>query len=399
MHRFVASLRSPLLSVLLLTSLALVACSHSSPYIRKGLAPIEMPAPDSSAVQQRLLLIGDAGTTYANDATLAALQRRASERPDHTTIVYLGDNIYPSGLPAPDERGYDQAADYLQAQIDVIAKSGASGFFIPGNHDWDSGKRGGLERVRRQEAFVNQALPGAHAYRPANGCPGPEIVDLEETRLIVLDSHWWLHRHDKPIAACFEGAVSEQAAKDSIMQRVAAAVATAGERQIIVLTHHPLDTHGPHGGFYDWQDHIFPLTNLASWAWVPLPVVGSLYPLGRSLFVRYDQDLQGPRNQEFRRRLQAALQESRRPVIYASGHEHSLQVLQGDGAIGYLLVSGAGAEKKGTKVGHGDNTLFAHAHPGFMELEVLADGRIYLRVFEPNAAGQPVVAFARWLRR
>jgi len=88
---------------------------------------------------------------------------------------------------------------------------------------------------------------------------------------------------------------------------------------------------------------------------------------------------------------------TKKPLIYASGHEHSLQVLQGSDIAHSLLVSGAGS--KTTKVSHGLETFFAHEHRGFMEVDFLLDSSVFLRVVEPRegtTAG--FIVFAQWLR-
>ena len=81
-------------------------------------------------------------------------------------------------------------------------------------------------------------------------------------------------------------------------------------------------------------------------------------------------------------------------LIYAAGHDHSLQVLKGR-ATDYLLVSGAGSNVKLSKVKHGKNTLFAHKHTGFMVIDFLENGKVVLRVVEP--ANKEVV-FHHWLK-
>ena len=76
----------------------------------------------------------------------------------------------------------------------------------------------------------------------------------------------------------------------------------------------------------------------------------------------------------------------RPPLVVASGHEHSLQVLDGGAAATLFLVSGLGSSEKATSVGSGDDTLFAHQHPGFMVLDIL-ESRALLRVVEPGEGG------------
>ena len=127
--------------------------------------------------------------------------------------------------------------------------------------------------------------------------------------------------------------------------------------------------------------------------------MGSAYPYARWHLVRSDQDMNGTRNKNMVAQLNSAFAKRKLPpqgpplLIYASGHEHSLQVLKGD-VTDYLLVSGAAASRKVTEVMSGENTLFAHQHTGFMAIDFLDDEKVLLRVVEPEGNG---VLFHRWL--
>src|SRR5213075_968007 len=73
------------------------------------------------------------------------------------------------------------------------------------------------------------------------------------------------------------------------------------------------------------------------------------------------------------------------PLVYAAGHEHSLQVFEGERGPRYLVVSGLGSHEKAMPVGRAWNSLFAHSNsetPGFVTLDVLRDGRVRLGVVE-----------------
>jgi hypothetical protein len=74
----------------------------------------------------------------------------------------------------------------------------------------------------------------------------------------------------------------------------------------------------------------------------------------------------------------------RKPLIYAAGHDHSLQVLDIREAVEYVLVSGAGSISMLSSVTHSDNTLFAHLHEGFMSVDFLKDGSVWMYVVEPG---------------
>src|SRR5690606_17901884 len=61
------------------------------------------------------------------------------------------------------------------------------------------------------------------------------------------------------------------------------------------------------------------------------------------------------------------------PLAFAAGHDHGLQVLEGGDVARVLVVSGAGSASKITGVAAIEGTLFAHAHPGFVVLDFVAD--------------------------
>jgi hypothetical protein len=336
-------------------------------------------------------LIGDAGAPDpAGEPVLKMLGRWASEIPDRTLVVFLGDNVYEHGVPV-DESAKRSALARLDAQVHAVRTSGARGLFIPGNHDW----RSGLEGVVRQRDYVRSRAKRTDLL-PSPGCPGPVTVGkLAGVRLVVLDTQLWL-RASRP-------------EKERLASELQRAVAAPASEPVIVVGHHPIATHGSHGGFKDWEDHLLPLGRIESLkptplAVLPLPVLGSLYPLVLELgIVRPEQSLDSPAYQEMIGAIAGGLA-SQPPLIYAAGHDHNLQVLDGrkgrtpDDArpADYLLISGFGSSGKGTSVTHKDDTIFSHLHPGFMAVDVYRSGAVLLRVVEPPH-DEPV--YSIWLKR
>ncbi len=371
----------------LMIALTLAGCSHHSPYYRPGLPQVGAAVPPADQLRQRVLLFGDAGLPQKEEPVLQTLEVWSGQQPHRTTVVFLGDNVYEKGILSPEDPGHAQSVGYLRAQVDVIRRSGARAFFVPGNHDWGKGGERGKAALARQEALVQRELPGSGGLWPSAGCPGPAVLDLDGIRLIALDTQWWLNRELLPLDHC---ACSDSA---SVLGELDRLLAEAGERQVLVLAHHPLASHGPHGGFLDWRDHLFPARRLSAKLWIPLPVLGSLYPLVRRLRPP-SQDLASPAYRAMTTALRGVLARHR-PLVWAAGHDHSLQVLDGDAASAYHLVSGAGSAKKVTAVTHGKDTFFAHLHPGFMAVDLLADGRVLLQVVEP---GSGAAVFTHWLR-
>lgn len=366
-------------------SLGPAACSLKTAYVHPDLGVAVLPA-DLPPIRYRVILIGDAGEPKEPEPVLDAVRAWALREPDKTLVVFLGDNAYPNGVVDGDVA---RSTSRLTRQAAVVADAAAEAVFVAGSHDWAKGGVLGLDAVTRQGDFLRGL--GARLL-PTAGCPGPEYEDRPAgarpvVRLVFLDTQWWLHPHAK-------GAGCNPGSPEAVVAALRAALATP--LPVVVAAHHPLATHGPHGGFNDWQGHLFPLTELAPWAWLPLPGAGTIYLLARQHLVRPSQDLAGPANIRMRRALAGAFADSAEAVrVFAAGHEHALQVLAGED-VDYVLVSGAGSSRHSKAVGKGADTLFAHQQDGFMVLDVTDEG-IRLSVVEPSApAPEPVVA---WLRK
>ena len=350
--------------------------------------PPAPPAP-ASAVEVSLFLVGDAGEPDpAGEPTLAALRAAVSAAAGERVVVFLGDNIYPRGLPDSASSARAVAEWRLATQLAAVGDA-ARILLLTGNHDWAHGGEDGWAAVRRQDDFL--AARGA-ALLPGGGCPGPVVIDVgTRLRLVLIDTQWWLHGGPRPEGAdggCVPG--SPGGVADSLR----GALRDAGTRHVAVLGHHPLATGGAHGGHFTWREHIFPLTEAVPWLWLPLPVIGSAYPLARQNGWS-DQDLSGRRNRAMRDSLAAAFAD-RRPLVYASGHEHAVQVLDG-GAARYLIVSGAGRFAHTGHVTAIPGTRFAASTGGFARLDVLTDGRVRLGVTLADAAGGGAERFSMWL--
>lgn len=342
-------------------------------------------------------LLGDAGYADAmNSAPLDAVEREAAESPGHSLVVFLGDNVYSDGMPAEGEPGRERAEGILTRQLDVIGRSGAKGLFIPGNHDWNGMGEGGPGRIVAQQEFIEEYAnthPGARVdFLPRDAQPGPALAaDTDVFRIITIDSQWWLHGFQKPL---YPGAATvaetESLAVDSLRR-----LTEGYDGVVLLLAHNPLETYGPHGGFFTWKEHIFPLTQIEPWLWLPLPGLGSLYPVARANGIS-PQDLSNGTYGRYVTNVRSALGETT-PVLIASGHEHALQVIHSGGNI-LSLVSGSAILDHSSAVTDGDNTLFASELAGYMVLHFYVDGSVRLRVMGlRDAASPPEVLFTRLL--
>jgi hypothetical protein len=386
-----AARRGAAATALLAAGLAVAGCGVSGTWVRADLASGSAEEVEPALLDARLLLVGDAGEPRRDgpEPVLQALARQASLLPAQTVVVFLGDNIYPSGLPPLGHRSRSDAERRLRAQAETVGASGARTLFIPGNHDYALDGWAGLKR--QIDFLAGLGLANVEAL-PRGGCPGPEVVDLgTRLRLVLLDSQWWLQDGPKPR---HPDSPCPTDSEDEIVTAVQEALATGGGRRAVVLAHHPLATHGEHGGAFGWLDHLFPLREVHAWLWVPLPGLGSLYPFLRQHGIT-EQDLSSRHYGHLRARLEQALA-ARPPLAWAAGHEHTLQVLEGRSGPLHV-VSGAGSMTRPEFVARRDDTWLASVEPGFVQLDVRRDGRVRLEVFtvrDDASVGRPL---ARWL--
>lgn len=382
------------------TALAALAAAACAPAVRT--TPTPAPVVPKDSLEIAIFLLGDAGgPKYEAEPVLQELALQSdSLRSVRQFVIFLGDNVYPRGIPRLGHPDREDAVKRVAAQIEAIRKQGAQGILIPGNHDWDRQGADGWNAIRRQDTVVRKLGGKDVRLAPPDGCPGPEVVDLgRHVRLIALDSEWWLHGHAKPYGV---SSPCPTRTYREVADSLAGALRDRGGRHAIVLTHHPVRSGGVHGGSFTVMDHLFPLRNLKGWLWIPLPVIGSFYPIARRMGIS-DQDLTGGQYRDMRETLERVFGRYP-PLLIASGHDHDLQVIRGGSppitSAGYQLVSGAGIVGHESVVRDVDGSLFKSEAAGFMRLDVTREGRVRLSVTGvASANGRPKGAevYSLWL--
>ncbi len=382
-------------SILSICLAALAACVASA---AAGASDTGPPARcgDHGAIDASLFLVGDAGAPREpREPLLDALAGEAAVRSnalgaERVAIVLLGDNVYPAGLRPPDDPGRPEDERRLRAQLAAVQRSGARGFFVPGNHDWSNSGHDGWEAVLRQERFV---ADGGSRVMPGGGCAGPLPMPLgAHLELIFLDTQWWLHDGPRPSNASSGCAFTNEA---EIEKALGAALRSAGDRHAIVLAHHPLRTGGPHGGNFGWKEHVFPLREIDRSLWIPIPVLGSVRHVARMLGVS-PQETPSSTYQAMMTSVERGLSAAP-PLVYAAGHDHGLQVIRGGGLPRFHVVSGGGSPQQITWAYPIEGTLFAAATPGYARLDSFEDGAVEIRIQEVGEDGAAREAFSACL--
>ncbi len=319
----------------------------------------ELHAQDS--IQATIVLIGDAGQlTNGRHPVVAAVKNHIPFN-KKTTVIFLGDNLYKTGLPDNTLPTYDIAKAPLDSQIHIAGKTDTKVYFIPGNHDWANGGSNGYESILRVQSYIDFLGNKNVQMLPRDGCPGPvEVKITDQVTLVIVDSQWWMHENDKP------GIESDcpYKTKAEVLVQLEDILAKNTDKLVLFATHHPFRSYGQHGGFFTIKQHIFPFTDAFPKFYLPLPVLGSVYPLTRAVFGT-TEDMKHPLYQAMMADIEPIIK-THKNVIYVAGHEHTLQMIQ-DSGFNYI-VSGSGS--KTSRVSKSRHTLFDSPDNGFVTLQV-----------------------------
>ncbi|MCF7561247.1 metallophosphoesterase [Sabulilitoribacter multivorans] len=331
-------------------------------------------------IDKTFYLIGDAGLSPIGgmSSALTAFNKHIEgkkTKDDYT--IFLGDNIYPSGLPVKNHKGRASAENALNAQVNSVKTFKGKTIFIPGNHDWYSN---GLKGLKREEKYIEDLL-GKNTFQPEDGCPLKSIDVGETIQLIIIDTQWYLenwNNHPTVNDDC------EIKTRERFFEEIEGELKKAQNKTTIFAMHHPMLTNGTHGGKYALSKHLYPFQKK-----IPLPGIASLVTQLRTQGGVSIQDRYNERYHDLMSRLETMTLDADN-VVFVSGHEHTLQYLEKETIK--QIVSGSGAKESSVELS--DTGLFSYGKQGFVELTVFKDGSSWVRYYgEEN--NQPKLLFTK----
>ncbi|NOT52951.1 MAG: BamA/TamA family outer membrane protein [Chitinophagaceae bacterium] len=328
----------------------------------------------TDTIAQRIVLIGDGGElTKDKQHPVANAVKKFIPLDNKTTVLFLGDNLYSTGLPDSLAKNYTAARAVLDSQLSIVEGTKANAIMIPGNHDWLNGGRGGYDAIIREQLYVTFLLKPNIRYEPEDGCPGPvEIPLADDVTLIAFDSQWWLHQYDKPEIE----SDCKCKSKDELVTQIRDIAVKNSKKLIILACHHPFKSHGPHGGYFTLRQHLFPLADLNKKLMIPLPVLGSVYPLSRGVFGS-PQDLKHPNYANMIDEITNAVTGVAKNVVFVAGHEHNLELIR-EGNYNYI-ISGGGCKTNPVSKSKGDG--FSTQAEGFAVMEVSTNKNVTINFY------------------
>lgn len=347
-------------TTLLIALLLVTSCATYKPQYKTSATVNEYPK--DKTLDHTFYLIGDAGNSDLGTLSkaLQAFKTELNKATENSTAIFLGDNIYPKGLPNKSDKNYELAKHRIDVQIEAVKDFKGKPIFIAGNHDWYSG----LEGLKKQEKRIEKAL-GKKTFLPKAGCPIDKVSISDEIDLIIIDSQWYLTNWNKQPKLNDNCDIKTHI---SFFDEFSSLIKKARNKTTIVAIHHPIFTNGSHGGEYSLGSHM-----------LPIPVLGTVKNIIRKTSGVNNADTQNKRFVALRKRL-VTIAQANETVIFVSGHEHNLQYLIQDNL--HQIVSGTGSKVKEVRIR--DNGQFGYATAGYAKLNVFKDGSSHVSFFSAD---------------
>jgi hypothetical protein len=316
------------------------------------------PPPENPSYQ--LFLVGDTGEPNLNgeDPVFSNLSKhvQASNASEiDNLILLLGDNVYRHGYLNGDGEMATLSREKLDIQINYLLEAGSQSYFIPGNHDYTllnplPGKR----RIKRQFEKTSEFNDSGIFLSPDpnNRKKWFDIIKVKTASdslgVVMIDTQRFLNyfqfgtRLHKLAIANIEAEISTHTMI----------------KTWVFATHHPMKSVGDHG----------------------VDTTG----------FKFRQDLAQNKYRKMRRRLNSLVRSIKldRPevsIIFASGHDHSLQLFEEEQYI--QILSGAGSKSTEIFTDSAPRSLmFAQANIGYAVLSVYDNEEVWVSFYGAYSA-------------
>jgi len=249
-----------------------------------------------------LFLFGDAGNPHCAKAVNSHFYSKLLKHETESAVLFLGDNVYPNGIPykSGDKKKIAQAK--LEVHLNELVDYSHRAYFLAGNHDYHKVFKSPKRIIAQQQLIssYNEKSKGEIAYRPVDQAGDMvALIELDpRIGLIAMDSEWAIKKINKrkKIQKLFR-----EPLRNALKQ-------SEKYEYLIIAAHHPMYTVGDHGH--------------------------------EKLFVA-SQDLHRKKYRKFINEIVPNLPSGVK-VIYAAGHDHSIQYIKLDEFT--QIISGSGSK-------------------------------------------------------
>ncbi len=306
-------------------------------------------AQHSSHLNYRIFNIGNIVDIENKKEYAAALTKLISSSSVPAILILNGDLIKKN-------KSTNLGADSLKV-FDFLAKlsslKNTKTIVIPGDRDWNNSKKNGLKKVLQLEELVEHDRLKNVKWILDNGCPGPELIELNSNLLLMtINTQWWNHPFNKPTA--IDGVCSINTKKDFIIE-FENALAETEEKNLIIAGHFPLIEHTRPS----LKNYLFPT------------------PLAGSFMASFHQNIGGTTdiiNERFNgiRKTMLNRISVKKNVVCLSGHAFNTQIIKENNNF-YI---NNGLPEKAKQTARIKPNEYSSTHPGITELMYFDNGKI-----------------------
>ncbi|WLD24985.1 metallophosphoesterase [Flavobacterium dauae] len=350
------------------------ACASFHEQIGKDFSRDMITNESKGKLLHEIVVVGDAGNAneVKGQQLLQTVKNYLQQNNNDKTLLFIGDNIYPLGMPLADDKNRSLAEEKLNAQINLAKNVNGKTIFLAGNHDWYHG----LEGLTEQKNYVESKL-GKKSFLPKKYDAIDSYEVNDQLTIITVDSEWFIQNWDKYPNINEESVVKT---REDFFEEFRSLINKNQNKVTVVAIHHPIITNGSHGGYFSFRNHIFPYKN------VPLPLLGTISNYLRKTSGASPADIQYTYYRMLVDRL-TTLTKNQEQVVFVSGHEHNLQYIEHNGIK--QLISGAGSKTEEAR--SVQPTSYSIGSLGFATLKIYADNNVDVALRKITNEGNDIV--------
>lgn len=351
------------ITFLIITVSLLTACASFHEQIGNDFKKDMIINENKGYLLHEIVVVGDAGNAdeLKGQQLLSSVEGYLKEQNTKQTLLFIGDNIYPLGMPKETSKNRALAEQKIDAQINLAQYVDGSTIFLAGNHDWYHG----LDGLIAQKEYIEAKL-GKKSFLPKK-YEAIDAIDVnEKLTIITIDSEWFIQNWDRH-ANINEGSFIKT--REDFFEEFRSLINKSQNKITIVAIHHPMLTNGSHGGYFSARNHLYPYKN------IPLPILGTIGNYLRKTTGASPADMQHKYYQMLTNRLKT-ITKNQEQVVFVSGHEHNLQYIEADGIK--QLISGAGSKTEEAR--SVQSTSYSVGKLGFATLKLYDNNQVDLAI-------------------
>ncbi len=219
---------------------------------------------------------------------------------------------------------YNKDEQALMDKLEVLMATYAKVYLIPGAKEWN---KLGAEGLKKLEDKINDRFD-ADVIIPDNGCGELETKDLADDVVIgVIDSEWYLRDWTQDFSI---NKGCEIKNRQQFWKYFEDDMGGLKEKTVLMFVYHPPLRYDEKGGHNSLKDHLFPLEEYIPGAYIPLPLIGTIFQHTES-YLKGKNALTNPLYRDFADGIIDAAEEHKKMIVISSEGNFLLQQNQEDG--------------------------------------------------------------------